>query len=88
MRKKIRQFLYKNERLRQIIEDIDHYLYINRPIKKMAKVIYKCNRGCTPKLSYDDCVGIAFGIYWNDADEIKKYLSYTSESSGDRIFPR
>lgn len=88
MRKRIRMFCYKNEKLRQMIENYDHYWEIERPIKKMGKVIYKCMKGCTPVLSYEDCIGIAMCISWNDADGMKKYLSYTDEATSERIFPR
>jgi len=88
MKKKIREFCYKNEKLKRMIEDFDIYWDIVRRTRKMGKVIYKCMKGCTPALSYEDCCGIAMCILSNDADGMRMYLSYTDEATGETIFPR
>lgn len=83
MLKKIKMKINKMEWKKRL----DYYLYIERPINKMGKVIFKQMKGSTPSLSKQDCYGIAMCISWNDADGMKKYLSYTDEY-GNRVFPK
>lgn len=83
MFKKLRQKLQKFE----CVRNFEHYLYIERPINKIGNCIYKYTKDDTPKLSKEDCYNIAVNILWNDADAMKKILSYTDEN-GKRIFPR
>jgi len=60
-----------------------------RKLRKLSKAIWKYGLSDSkdPVYTKKDAYTIAIGIAWNDADEIKKVLSYTDEF-GNRNFPR
>jgi hypothetical protein len=67
---------------------IDEYFF-NRRIDKLAKAIWKYafKVSLDPKYTKDDAMEVAINIIWNDADGMKKILSYTDEF-GNTVFPR
>lgn len=74
-------------RLQRLLQPYHEYLLI-RQIRKLSKAIWKYGlKGVEPKFKREDATDIAMGILWNDADRIKKVLSYTNEY-GTRVFPR
>lgn len=77
MRRKIQKFLQPY-----------HEYLLHRQIRKLSKAIWKYGlKGVMPKFKREDATDIAMGILWNDADMIKRVLSYTNEY-GKRVFPR
>lgn len=73
--------------LKKIKVKIDEYL-LNRAIDKLAKAIwrYAFKRTIDPQRTKDDAMEVALNIIWNDADGMKKVLSYT-DCFGNTIFP-
>ena len=67
---------------------IDEYFF-NRRIDKLAKAIWKYafKVSLDPKYTKDDAMEVAINLIWNDADGMKKILSYTDEF-GNTVFPR
>lgn len=67
---------------------IDEYLF-NRNINKLAKAIWKYafKESLDPRYTKDDAMEVAINIIWNDADDMKKILSYVDEF-GNRVFLR
>lgn len=60
-----------------------------RNVDKLANAIWKyaLKDSQDPKFTKKDAETLSMAIHWNDADDVKKILSYTDEF-GDRIFPR
>lgn len=67
---------------------IDKYFF-NRNIDKLAKAIWKYafKSSLDPQYTKNDAMEVAINILWNDADDMKKILSYVDEF-GNRVFPR
>lgn len=67
---------------------IDEYFF-NRSIDKLAKAIWKYafKGSLNPQYTKDDAMEVAISIIWNNADGIKKILSYVDEF-GNTVFPR
>ena len=68
--------------------DYNEYFF-NRRIDKLAKAIWKYafKVSLDPKYTKDDAMEVAINLIWNDADGMKKILSYTDEF-GNTVFPR
>ena len=60
-----------------------------RNARKLTKAVWKYGLSdfIDPVFTKKDANTIAVGIMWNDADQVKRVLSYTDEF-GDRVFPR
>lgn len=61
----------------------------NRKIKKLSNAIWKyaLKDSINPVYTKEDAITLSIAIYWNDADDTKRVLSYKDEN-GNRIFPR
>lgn len=64
-------------------------IFLNRNIDKLATAIwrYSFKGSIEPKYTKDDAMEVAINIMWNDADGMKKILSYVDEF-GNTVFPR
>ncbi len=60
-----------------------------RKIEKLTNAIweYALKDSLNPVYTKKDAEILSIAIYWNDADDVLKVLSYTDES-GNRVFPR
>ena len=67
---------------------IDKYFF-NRNIDKLAREIWKYafKPSLDPQYTKNDAMEVAMNILWNDADDMKKILSYVDEFR-NRVFPR
>jgi len=74
--------------LKKLKVKIDEYFF-NRNIDKLAKAIWKYafKGSISPQYTKDDAMEVAINIIWNDADDMKKILSFTDEC-GEIVFPR
>ena len=81
--KEWRKFMFKKLRVK-----IDKYFF-NRNIDKLARAIWKYafKPSLDPQYTKNDAMVVAMNILWNDADDMKKILSYVDEF-GNRVFPR
>lgn len=74
--------------LQKVREPYDRWI-LHRDIDKLSKAIWKyaLKDSLEPKYTKEDALTLSLAIHWNDADDIKKVLSYTDEF-GYRVFPR
>ena len=81
--KEWRKFMFKKLRVK-----IDKYFF-NINIDKLARAIWKYafKPSLDPQYTKNDAMEVAMNILWNDADDMKKILSYVDEF-GNRVFPR
>lgn len=77
------KFMFKKLKVK-----IDEYFF-NRNIDKLAGAIwrYALKGSLDPQYTKDDAMEVAINIMWNDADGMKKILSYVDEF-GNTVFPR
>lgn len=80
--KKIKIFIQKHR------EPYDRWIQ-NRKIKKLSNAIWKyaLKDSIDPAYTKEDATRLSIAIHWNDAEDVKKVLSYKDEN-GNRIFPR
>lgn len=53
---------------------VDSYFF-DRNIDRLAKAIYKANKGSVPEVTKKDAMNIAVGILWNNIDKVKEGLN-------------